>query len=170
MYKQNLKTKRTLFATLQDKQSSRYCKTIGKNLHRHLHCAGHTPRDHPRHSSTVVVWCVWSCWSRCICGHGAGEGAARAALAYPPRPPEPATVGVGRLLRKGRPIRPRGLPPRLPRLVSKQFSILSPHSWIFRPNFDQTMLCLVNFDSQQFATARSLKVILHQMFTILVCN
>ncbi len=32
----NLKTKLTLFATLQDKQSCRHCKTIDKNLHRHF--------------------------------------------------------------------------------------------------------------------------------------
>ena len=49
MYKQNLKTKCTLFTTLLDKQSHRYCKTICKNLHCHcLPCRlliwrSHTP-------------------------------------------------------------------------------------------------------------------------------
>ncbi len=35
---------------------------------------------------------------------------------------------------------------------------------------DQTMSCFVNFHSQQFATTQSLKVTMHQMFTVLVCN
>ena len=47
MYKLNLKTKLTLFATLQDKQSRQHCKTIGKNLHRHfLPCRLPTSKSH----------------------------------------------------------------------------------------------------------------------------
>ncbi len=41
MYKQNLKCKLALFATMQDKQSEGYCKTIRKNLHRHFCCTGY---------------------------------------------------------------------------------------------------------------------------------
>ena len=89
---------------------------------------GYTSWSYTRHSPVIIIRFVWTGESRCFHGGGAGEGAARAALADPPHLPAPAGMGVSHLCCESRPARPCGVPSRSPRLVPKQFWILSPHS------------------------------------------
>ncbi len=71
---------------------------------------------------------MWVGESRGVRDRGAGEGSTQTAPPNPARPPAAAAAAEGSLRGVGGPLWPRGLPPRAARLVSKQFSILSPHS------------------------------------------
>ncbi len=116
-----------------------------------FHCAGHPLGNHPRHTPAPQFRRVRTGEPGHLCGDCVGEGTARAALAYSPRPPALAAAGAGHLHQEGRHIRPHGVFAHPTRLVSKQFFILSPHSRKsseFWPNnavpceFWQSTICL----------------------------
>ncbi len=71
---------------------------------------------------------MWPGGSGRIHGGGAGEGGEQTAIAHSAHLPAPSSMGAGGVRGEGRFIRLCGVSPRLTRLVSKQFSILSPHS------------------------------------------
>ncbi len=127
MYKQNLKCKLALSATLQDIQSSRYCKTIRKNLHCHFHCVGYQRQNNACNSSIANVRCVQAGRPRCVHCRRVSSGSPRGPTAHPARVPTPATSCPGGLLHQGRHLCPGGLPPRVSRSVPKHFQITPCH-------------------------------------------
>ncbi len=91
--------------------------------------AGHSYGNNTRDPSTPHIWFMWPGGSGCVRGGGAGKGSERSAVAHPTHIPTPPSMGAGCLHCQIQPICPRGIPAHLSRLVTKQFSILSPHSW-----------------------------------------
>ena len=170
MYTQNLKTENTLFANLQDKQSCWYCKTICENLHRHFPsyrlCIW---KSRMRYTNCLTLtsvgwWTQLPSWWPC----GGGQSTDS---------PYPSRTCINTCHCWCGPSAPQR------QIFTPVWCIFTPvkvsDKIIFNPlttqlkivtEFVQTMLCLVNFDSEQFATSRSIKVILHQVFYILVCN
>ena len=170
MYKQNLKTENLLFANLRNNQSRQYCKTIFKNLHHHFPSYRlRIWKSHMRYTNCLTStsagwWTQLPSWWPCRGGQSTDSSC-----------PSRTCINTCRHW--------CGLSVPQRQIFTPAWCIFTPvkvsDKIIFNPlttqlkivtEFVQTMLCLVNFDSEQFATTRSIKVILHQVFYILVHN
>ncbi len=131
---------------------------------------GYPRRDNERNPPVVELWGVRVGESDCICCHHPGKGAAWAAPAHPRGAPAPASAGACGVRGQGGCICVCRIPSCLTRSVPNR--ILNPpttqQNILTEPVPNHAVSC--EFWQSTIWAVRSLKVTLHQLFTILVRN